>query len=331
MNRSVARRKFIAIVGAASVWPLAAHTQSSRIPRIGVLLSGTQDNADLQARLDGLRQGLNRLGWKEGSNIRIDYRFGAGDSARYQALAKELIALQPDVIVAQSPPVVAAVQRETRTIPIVLVDVSDPIGAGFIETLARPGGNITGPQNYEASVVGKWLAMLKEIAPSLTRAAMLINPKTSAFDYYWRAASAAAPKLDIELVPLQVGSAADIEHEIESFAGAPNGGLMLPPDATTILHSRLIIALAVKYRLPAIYPFRFFVVSGGLLSYSIDAVFEYRLAASYVDRILHGENPADIPVQAPTKFETVLNLKTAKALGFTVPPGLLVAADEVIE
>ncbi len=332
MINSIGRRQFIAALGSAAwTWPIAARAQTARKPRIAVLLARAEDDADLQARLASLRQGLARLGWTEGSNIQVDYRFAAGDAARFVVLAKDLIALQPDVILAQSQPAVAVLQRETQSIPIVLLDVSDPIGAGFIKSLARPGGNITGPQNYEAGVVGKWLGMLKEMAPSLTRVAMVINPNTSAFDYYFQAAAAVSPQLRIELVPQKVHSASDLERSIESFAQTPDGGLMFPPDATTISHSDLVIALAAKFRLPAIYPYRFFVVAGGLMSYSVDAAFQYRIAASYVDRILHGEKAADIPVQAPTKFETVVNLKTAKALGLAVPPGLLVAADDVIE
>jgi putative ABC transport system substrate-binding protein len=235
------------------------------------------------------------------------------------------------VIFAHSTPIVAALQRESRTIPIVFVSVSDPIGSGFVASLARPGGNFTGLLQYEEGISGKWLAMLKEIAPRLARAALLANPKTTAYDYFLRAAEAAAPSLAIELVPKPVETAGDIERAIESVARAPNGGLLLPPDTTTVLHRDLIIALAARHRLPAVYPFRVFVAAGGLMSYGTEQVDMFRQAASYVDRILRGAKPADLPVQAPTKFETAVNLKTAKALGLTVPPGLLVAADEVIE
>ena len=250
---------------------------------------------------------------------------------RLQVLAKELVALQPDVILAHSTPIAAALQRESRTIPIVFVNVSDPIGSGFVASLARPGGNLTGLLLYEASITGKWLAMLKEIAPRLARVALLSQPQGPAYDYFLRAAEAAAPSLAIELVPSPVENAADIERAIESFARVPNGGLLLPPDTTTIVHRDLIIALAARHRLPAVYAFRLFVAAGGLMSYGTDHVDMFRQAASYVDRILRGAKPADLPVQAPTKYETTLNLKTAKALGLTVPPGLLVAADEVIE
>jgi putative ABC transport system substrate-binding protein len=285
----------------------------------------------MQARVAGFRQGLERLGWSEDRNARIDARFAAGNADQFQVLAKELIALQPDVIFAHSTPVVAALQRESRMIPIVFVSVSDPIGSGFVASLARPGGNLTGLLQYEEGIAGKWLAMLKEIAPRLARAALVANPKTTAYDYFLRAAQAAAPSLTIEVVSTPVETTADIERAIESAARAPNGGLLLPPDTTTTVHRDLIIALAARHRLPAVYPFRVFVEAGGLMSYGTEQVAMFRQAALYVDRILRGAKPADLPVQAPTKFETVVNLKTAKALGLTVPPGLLVAADEVIE
>jgi putative ABC transport system substrate-binding protein len=245
-------------------------------------------------------------------------------------LAKELIVLQPDVILAQSTLIVAAVQRQNRAIPIVFVSVSDPVGSGFIASLARPGGNLTGLMLFEASVAGKWLAMLKEIAPSLARAAVIGNPK-EVLHWWLRAAEALAPSLAIKIEPSPVETAADIERAIVDFARAPNGGLVLPPDTLTSLHRNLIITLAARHRLPAVYSARHFVAAGGLMTYGIDRVDVYRQAASYVDRILRGANPADLPVQAPTKYETILNLRTAKALGLTVPPGLLVAADEVIE
>jgi putative ABC transport system substrate-binding protein len=222
-------------------------------------------------------------------------------------------------------------QRESHAIPIVFVNVSDPIGSGLVASLARPGGNFTGVLQYEAGVVGKWLAMLKEISPRLERVALVANPKTCPYDYFLRAAEAAAPSLAIKMVPSPVATAADIEHAIGSFAGAPNGGLLLPPDATIVLHRNLIIALAARYKLAAVYAFHFLVVAGGLMSYGIDQADTFRLAASYVDRILRGDKPADLPVQAPTKFETTVNLKAAKAIDLTIPPGLLVAADEVIE
>jgi putative ABC transport system substrate-binding protein len=333
------RREVITLLatGAAAatpslLWPRAARAQQAgAMRRIGVLVGVSEDDPDMQGRLGGFRQGLERLGWSDGRNVHIDYRFADGHADRFQPLAKELVALQPDVILAQSPPVVAVMQRESRAIPIVFVDISDPIGPGFVASLARPGGNLTGVMSFEAGITGKWLAMLKEIAPGLARVALVGNPKTTSFNYWRRAAEATAPSLAIELVVDQVETAADIEDAIEACGRVPNGGLLLPPDTTTIQHRDLVITLAARHRVPAVYSFRFFVVAGGLMSYSIDFIEQYRRAAAYVDRILRGANPADLPVQAPTKFETVINLKTAKALGLTVPPGLLVAADEVIE
>jgi putative ABC transport system substrate-binding protein len=327
------RREFMTLLGGAASWPLAVRAQQpSRMRRIGVFTSLATDDPLTKARLAALRQELERLGWSEGRNVHIDYRFGAGRSDRYPSLAKELVALQPDVILAHSTQIVTTMQRETRAIPIVFVEVSDPIGAGFIASLARPGGNLTGVLLYEAGIIGKWLAMLKEIAPRLIRVALMGNPKTTPFDYFRRAAEAAAPSLAAELVPTPVGNvAADIERAIESFASAPNGGLVVLPDPTTGGHRDLIVALAARHRLPTVYPFRLFVAAGGLMAYGTDPYDVQRLAASYLDRILRGAIPAELPVQAPTKYETILNLKTAKALDLEVPPSLLVRADEVIE
>jgi len=331
----VNRREFITLLGgAAGAWPLAARAQEAdRIRRIGVLVALAEDDPEIKARLAAFRQGLEKRGWSEGRNVSIDTRFAPDSSAdRVQVLARELIALQPDVIFAQTTPVVAALQRESRTIPIVFVNIADPIGSGFVASLPRPGGNITGVMLYEASVTGKWLAMLKEIAPRLERAAFVTNPKTAPFyNYYLRAAESLSPPLGIKVVPSLVESIADIERTIEAFARAPNGGLLLPPDVNTNVHRDLIIALAARYSLPAVYFSRLIVAAGGLMSYGVDFVDMSRQAASYVDRILRGDKPSDLPVQAATKFETTVNLKTAKALGLTVPPGLLVAADEVIE
>jgi putative tryptophan/tyrosine transport system substrate-binding protein len=328
------RRDIITLVGGGAAWPLVARAQQSdRVRRIGVLMGFAEDDPEMKARLAGFRQGLEKRGWSEGRNVRIDYRFAPDSSAdQAQVLAKELIALQPDVILAQTTPVVAALQRESRLIPIVFASLTDPIGSGFVASLPRPGGNITGVMLYEASVTGKWLAMLKEIAPRLERAALVTNPKTAPFyNYYLRAAESLSPSLGIKVVPSLVENSADLERTIGAFARTPNGGLLLPPDASTQVHRDLIIALAARYSLPAVYMDRLFVAAGGLMSYGADNVDRYRQAASYVDRILRGDKPADLPVQAATKFETTVNLRTAKALGLTVPPGLLVAADEVIE
>jgi putative tryptophan/tyrosine transport system substrate-binding protein len=326
------RRDFITLLGGATAWPLVARAQQGeRMRRIGVLVASAEDESDIQARLAGFLEGIEKLGWSQGRNVRIDTRFAAGRADQYQMLAKELVTLQPDVILAQSPPITAALQRESRAIPIVFVSVSDPIGPGFVASLARPGGNITGIMQYEAGITGKWLAMLKEISPRLARVALVGNPKTTAYAYFLHAAEATAPSLAIELAPSRVETAADIERAIGAFARAPNGGLLLPPDSTVTSNRDLIIALAAHHRLPAVYPFRFFVAVGGLMSYGTDQVEILRQAASYVDRILRGDKPGDLPVQAPTKYETTLNLKTAKALGIEVPPSLLVRADEVIE
>jgi putative ABC transport system substrate-binding protein len=326
------RREFITLLGAvAAAWPLAARAQQSeRMRRIGLLASLAEDDPEAKARLAAFRQGLERRGWSEGQNIHIDYRF-AHAWAQAQVLAKELVALEPEVIVAQSPMIAATLQQESRSIPVVFTDVADPIGLGLIASLARPGGNLTGLMTFEASVAGKWFAMLKEIWPRLVRAAVVGNPKTTQWEYYLRPSEDAASSLAIQLMPNPFQSAADIEHTFESFARVPDGGLVVLPDPSTTVHRDLIVALAARYRLPAVYHARFFVVAGGLMSYGIDRVDLFRKTTSYVDLILRGANPADLPVQAPTKYETVVNLKTAKALGLTVPPGLLVAADEMIE
>ena len=325
------RRKFLGLVGGAASWPVVALAQQPEpMRRIGVLVGLAENDPEMKERLAGFRQGLEKLGWSEGSNVRIDYRF-APAGAQANLLARELVALQPDVILAQSTPATAALKPETSTIPIVFAGVADPIGSGFVASLARPSGNLTGLLQYEEGITGKWLAMLKEIAPNLTRAALLANPRTAAFDYFLRSAKTLAPSLAIEVVPMPIENANDIERSIEGFAREPNGGLVLPPDTTTVVHRDLIITLAARHRLPAVYAVRVFVAAGGLMYYGTDFVELSRQGASYVDRILRGAKPADLPVQLPTKFETVVNLKTAKALGLTVPPGLLVAADEVIE
>jgi putative ABC transport system substrate-binding protein len=327
------RREFIAFVGGAAAIPLSAHAQQpERTRRIGVFMATAENDPETKPRLSGFRQELEKLGWSEGHNVEFDTRFAAApnvDQAR--AFAKELIALQPEVILAQSTPITAAFQQETRAVPIVFVFVNDPIGSGFIANLARPGGNITGLTLFEASAAGKWLAMLKEIAPNLARAGLLFNPKTTSFADYVRDTEAMATSLGMELMPGPIENAADVRRTIESFSQLPNCGVVIPPDATTVVHRNLIIELANQHRLPAVFPFRLFVVSGGLMSYGINFVDVFRQAASYVDRILRGEQPADLPVQAPTKYETVLNLKTARTLGLTVPSTLLVRADEVIE
>jgi ABC-type uncharacterized transport system substrate-binding protein len=331
---NVRRREFITLLGGAvAAWPLTGRAQQGeRVRRIGAFTGLAADDSVTKTRLAAFSQELERLGWSEGRNVHIGYRFGAGRSDQYLSLAKELVALQPDVILAQSTQIATSLQQETRAIPIVFTEVSEPVGAGFIASLARPGGNLTGVLLYEAGIIGKWLAMLKEIAPPLTRVALMGNPKTTAFEYFQRAAEAAAASLAIELVPTPVGNAAvELERAITSFAHVPNGGLIVLPDPTTGAHRDLIVALADRHRLPAVYPFRLFIAAGGLMAYVTDQNDNARLAASYVDRILRGANPAELPVQAPTKYQTILNLKTARALGVEVPPSLLVRADEVIE
>ena len=327
------RREFIALLGgAAAALPLVARAQQpERMRRVGILMSGTESDPELQARVAVFRQTLEQLGWSEGRNIHIDIRFAAIRTDQYSALANEMIALHPDVILGHTTPVAAALQRESRTVPIVFVNVSDPVGTGLVASLARPGGNITGLMLYEEGITSKWLALLKEIAPHLKRTALVANPISTPYDYFVRSAKAVAPSLALDLVPSPIANAADIEHVIETFARVPDGGLLVLPDGTSIQHRDLIIALAARHRLPTVYAYRFFVAAGGLMSYGTDVIDQNRRAAAYVDRILRGAKPADLPVQAPTKYETVLNLKTAKALGLDVPPSLLVRADEVIE
>ena len=332
MSARMKRREFITLLGGAAAWPFAAGAQQpDRVRRIGVLQGVAEDDPEMQARLAAFRQGLERLGWSEGRNVRIDYRFTYSCEERAQTLAKELVAAQPDVIFSQSVHVAVALQRETRAIPIVFVGISDPIGSGFVTSLARPGGNFTGILLYEASITGKWLAMLKEVAPRVARAALMLNVKSSSYVHNLPAIEAMAASLKIESVIAPVENAADIERAIKLFVSVPNGGLVLLPDTTIIVHRDLVIGLAARHQLPAVYSTRYFVAAGGLMSYGNDQVDMYRQAASYVDRILRGDKPADLPVQVPTKYELVINLKTAKALGLEVPPTLLARADEVIE
>ena len=308
--------------------PFATRAQQA-VRRIGLLMASPESD---DPRIATFRRELEGYGWSEGRNLRIDVRFGAGKRDQYQRLAKELIALQPEAIVGQSSPIVATLQQETRTIPIVFVNVSDPVGFGFVASLPRPGGNITGILLYETGIVGKWLAMLKEIAPHLARTAILGNPQTTGYDYFLRGAEAAAPPLGIGLVASRVGNAAaDIERAIKSFAPTTNSGMLVLPDPTNVVHHDLIVTLAAQHKLPAVYPFRSYVAAGGLMSYETDQLDLFGQAAAYVDRILHGAKPIDLPVRAPTKYATTLNLRTARTIGLDVPPSLLVRADEVIE
>jgi putative ABC transport system substrate-binding protein len=301
------------------------------MPRIGVLMGYGENDPDAKAMLSAFAQGLHELGWAEGRNVRMDFRWAAGNLDRMRTFAKELVDLQPDVILAQTTPVTAALQRETRTIPIVFVIVVDPVGSGFVASLQKPGGNLTGFINLEASMASKWLELLKEIAPGVTRAAVLRDPAVASGIGQFGAVQIVAPALGVQLTPVDVRDAGEIERAVAAFATGSNGGLIVTGSALRIVHRELIAKVAARHKLPAVFPGRFYVTSGGLISYGPDLVDQFRRAAGYVDRILKGEKPADLPVQAPTKYELVINLKTAKALGLEVPPTLLARADEVIE
>jgi putative tryptophan/tyrosine transport system substrate-binding protein len=326
------RREFITLLGGAAAWPLAARAQQgARMRRIGILINLASDDAEGQARLAAFHQGLQQLGWTVGRNVQIDYRWGAGDADRIRKFAAELVALAPDVILSTGSPSAAALQQATRTVPIVFVTVVDPVGSGFVDSLARPGGNITGFTLYEYSISGKWLELLKEIAPGVTRAAVIRDPALTAGGGQLGVIQAVSPSVGVEVTPVNVRDAGEIERAVTAFARQPNGGLIVTASTLAGVHRDLLIALAARHRLPAVYPVPYMVTSGGLTSYGPDTVDQYRRAAGYVDRILKGEKPADLPVQAPTKYELVINLKTAKALGIEVPATLLARADEVIE
>jgi putative tryptophan/tyrosine transport system substrate-binding protein len=326
------RRDFITLLGGAVAWPLAAHAQQpERMRRIGVLIPYAADDPEGQARIAAFLQGLQQLGWTEGRNVRIDYRWSAGDADRARRYAAELVALAPDVILASGTSTVGPLLQATRTVPIVFPVIGDPVGAGFVDSLARPGGNATGFMSREYSLSGKWLELLKEIAPSVTRVAVLRDAALSGGPVQFGVIQAVAPSLRVEVNPINLRDAGEIERAIAAFAGSPNGGLILTGGATSLLHGDLIITLVARHKLPAVYPYRHIVTGGGLIFYWANFYDQYRRAAGYVDRILKGEKPADLPVQAPTKYELVINLKTAKTLGLEVPPTLLARADEVIE
>jgi ABC-type uncharacterized transport system substrate-binding protein len=329
----VRRREFITLLGsAAATWPLAARAQQpDHVRRIGVLMNGAADDPEQQARLTGFLQGLQQLGWTDGRNVRIDTRWGAGDVERFRSYAAELVALVPDVILASGSPVMASLQQATRTVPIVFALVADPVGSGYVASLARPGGNATGFASTEFGISGKWLELLKEITPGVTRVAVLRDPANALGIGQFAAIQSVAPSFGVELSPIDVRDAGEIERDITAFARSSNGGLIVPAGPLAALHRELIITLAARHRLLTVYPTRFFATGGGLISYGPNTIDPFRGAAGYVDRILKGENPADLPVQAPTKIELVINLKTAKALGLTVPASLLARADEVIE
>jgi putative tryptophan/tyrosine transport system substrate-binding protein len=327
------RREFMTLFGgAAAAWPLAARAQHpDRMRRIGVLMNLAADDPEAPARLAAFAQGLGEFGWNVGRNVRIDYRWGAGDAERIGKEAAELVALAPDVILSSGSPNVAALQRATGSVPIVFVQVVDPVGSGFVESLARPGGNITGFSVFEYGISGKWLELLKEIAPRVTQVAVLRDLALASGSGQLGAIQSVAPSLGVELRPIGVGDAGAIERAVAAFARSANGGVIVTGSTLTTVHRELIVTLAARHRLPAVYPFRFFVAAGGLISYGPNSVDPYRRSAHYVDRILKGEKPADLPVQAPTKYELVINLKAAKVLGLTVPETLLARADEVIE
>jgi putative ABC transport system substrate-binding protein len=326
------RREFITLLGGAVAWPLAARAQQGgRLRRIGVLTPFTADDAEGHARLTAFAQGLQQLGWTVGQNIRIDYRWGDGKPDTMRKFANELVSLAPDVILANSSAAVSPLLQATRIVPIVFAAVADPVGAGYVETLARPGGNATGFTALEYSIAGKWLELLKEIAPRVTRAAVLRDSAIAAGPGFLGAIQAPASLLGVELRPIDVRDSGEIERSVAAFAQSLNGGLIVTGSPAATARRDLIIKLAERHRLPAVYSVRPFVAAGGLICYGADFLDQFRRAAAYVDRILKGEKPADLPVQAPTKYELVINLKTAKALGIEVPPTLLARADEVIE
>jgi len=326
------RRDFIAHIGGAAMsWPLVARAQQSeQMRRIGVLMNATADDPEGQAGVMAFQQAVQRLGWSDGGNVRIDMRWGANDVDRDRRYAAELVALAPDVVLASGSLSVAAVQRLSRTLPIVFVRVADPVGAGFVDYLARPGGNITGFMIFEYSLSVKWLELLKQIAPSVTRVAVLRDAANPAGIAQFGAIQAAAQPLGVDVSPIGVPNIGEIERSVAAFAGSANGGLIATGSASEV-HHELIITLAARYKLPTVYNDRLQVTDGGLISYGPDRIDQLRRAASYVDRILKGEKPADLPVQEPTKYDLVINLKTAKALGLTIPPSLLATADAVIE
>jgi putative ABC transport system substrate-binding protein len=327
------RREFIRLLGgAAATPPLALRAQPGEpTRRIAVLMAFAENDPGAQANIIAFQQALQKLGWTDGRNVRIDYRWGAADPERIRGYAIELVGLKPDVILVSTSLGLQPLRQETRSIPIVFTQISEPVQSGFVASMAHPGGNITGFTTFEASVWGKSLEVLKEVAPHVARVAVMLSPDQAPQAGMWRAVEAAAPSLGVKTTATPVRNAVEIERAINAFAREPNGGLIVLASSPTLVHRELIIALAARHRLPAIYPYRHFVADGGLICYGFDLVEQYRGAAAYVDRILRGEKPADLPVQQPTKFKLVINLKTAKALGLTVPLTLQAAADEVIE
>jgi putative tryptophan/tyrosine transport system substrate-binding protein len=326
------RREFITLLSGATVMrPIAAWAQPyGQMARIGVLMSADND-PEGQARFAPFRQGLQRLGWTEGQNVRIDVRWTAGDATLERKFATELVALKPDVILATASPTVAALQAVTRTLPLVFAHAVDPVGAGFVESLSHPGGNATGFILFEYGIGAKWLELLKEIAPNVTRVAILRDPAIAAGTGQFGAIQSVAPGLGVELTAVNLRDTGDIERGLSAFARSSNGGLIVTASPLALVHQDLIVSLAARLKLCAVYNLRSWVAAGGLISYGTDIYDLYRRAAGYIDRVLKGEMPSDLPVQAPTKFETVINMKTAKALSLTIPPSVLTRADEVIE
>jgi putative ABC transport system substrate-binding protein len=330
------RREFIVYAGSAvaapQIWPLATRAQQSeRVRRIGVLLQAVKSDPESQIRIKAFVKGLEQFGWTEGRNLQLDYRWAGGNSDDIRKHAADLVALAPDVLVAAGSATVGALQQSTRTVPIVFATVGDPVGAGFVESLARPGGNITGFAIFEYAIGAKWLELLREISPRTTRVAVLRDPSVATGPGQFGAIQTAAPSLRMEISPVNMRDASELGRALTAFAQSPNGGLIVSGTPLAQLHRNLIITLAARHKLPAVYFERFFVVDGGLISYGADFVDQYRRAGGYVHRILNGEKPADLPVQAPTKYELVINLKTAKALDLTVPPSLLARADAIVE
>ena len=323
------RRKVVALLGAAAAWPLAARAERTR--RIGVFMNYAEDTPQSRSRLASFVQAMEELGWTAGRNVQIDYRWGVADADRNRRNAAELVALAPDVLLASATAVTAALVQTTRTVPIVFVNVVDPVGAGFVQSMARPGGNATGFIPFEYGIGGKWLELLKQVAPGVRRVAVLHNPIVVSRSGQLGAIEAVAPSFRVELSAFSVRDPGEIEWAVTRFAQAPNGGLIVVGAPSLESHHELIVALAAQHRLPAVYPYRSYVAAGGLMSYGTDLVAQFRRAAGYVDRILKGEKAADLPVQAPTKYELAMNLKTAKALGLDMPAKLLGRADEVIE
>jgi putative tryptophan/tyrosine transport system substrate-binding protein len=333
MASHIGRRKFLATLGGAAVaWPLAARAQQGeRVRHIGVLVPGAADDPVWQARVGAFLQALALLGWTIGRNLRIDTRWATHDAAEIRRHAAELAALAPDVMLAGGTSSVGPLLQATRSVPIVFTMTNDPVGAGFVDSLARPGGNATGFMNWEFSIGGKWLELLKEIAPGVARVAVLRDASQGLAVSMFAAIHAVAPSLRVEVIPVNMRETGEIQRSIETFARSPNGGLIPSPSGAVVRHRDLILKLAARHKLPAVYWDRFFVAAGGLISYGPDLIDEFRQAAGYVDRILKGEKPADLPVQQPTRLELVINLKTAKTLGLEIPPTVLARADEVIE